>query len=115
MKLTRAAATIIGEDSGGSLCSCIAELEKNKDTLKLVVNHGIEDYDLLLAGNEKLASEHDKLKYCCEDLHVELMEARSDAQKRIDDLEVKVKPAEAHVDVAANGGKCLREFKNELV
>jgi hypothetical protein len=35
---------------------------------ELAVNHGIEDYDLLLAGNEKLASECDKLKRRCEDL-----------------------------------------------
>jgi hypothetical protein len=68
MKLTRAAVTIIGEDGRASLRSHIAEVEKDKDTLQLAVNHGIEDYDLLLAGNEKLASECDKLKRRCEDL-----------------------------------------------
>jgi hypothetical protein len=68
MKLTRAASTIIGEDNGASLCCRIADLEKDKDTLQLVVNHGIEHYDLLLAGNEKLASEHNKLKHRCKDL-----------------------------------------------
>jgi hypothetical protein len=57
MKLTRAAITIIGEDSGASLRNCITELEMDKDTLQVVVNHGIEDYDLLLVSNKKLASE----------------------------------------------------------
>jgi hypothetical protein len=41
MKLTRAAPTIIGEDRGASLRSCIAEHEKDKDTLQLSLNHGI--------------------------------------------------------------------------
>jgi hypothetical protein len=54
MKSTRAAATIIGEDSGASLCSHIVEVEKDKDTLQLTVNHGIVDYDQLLAGNNNL-------------------------------------------------------------
>jgi hypothetical protein len=68
MKLTRAAATIIGEDSGASLHSRITELGKDKDTVQLAINHGIEHYDLLLAGNKKLSSERDKLKHHCEDL-----------------------------------------------
>jgi hypothetical protein len=68
MKLTRAAVTIIGEDSGASLCNCITELEMDKDTLQVVVNHGIEDYDLLLVSNKKLASECNKLKHHCKDI-----------------------------------------------
>jgi hypothetical protein len=55
VKLTRAVVTIIGEDSGASLRSRIAEIEKDKDTLQLTIYRGIVDYDLLLVGNEKLA------------------------------------------------------------
>jgi hypothetical protein len=115
VKLTRAVVTIIGEDSGASLRSRIAEIEKDKDTLQLTIYRGIVDYDLLLVGNKKLASERDKLKHRCEDLQAELTEARSDAQKRIDDLEAKVKFAEPHnINVAADDERRLREFKNEL-
>jgi hypothetical protein len=44
-----------------------------------------------------------------------MTEARFDAQKRTDDLEAKVKSAEAHsIDVTADGERRLREFENEL-
>jgi hypothetical protein len=63
MKLTSAAETIIAVDSGASLHKCITELEKDKNVLQRVVDHGIEDYNMMLTGNKKLASEHDKLKH----------------------------------------------------
>jgi hypothetical protein len=45
-----------------------------------------------------------------------LTEARFNTQKRIDDLEVKVKSVKAHsIDVVANGERHSREFENEHV
>jgi hypothetical protein len=68
LKLTRAFRTIIAEDSRSSLCRRVAEHEKDKDALQRVVDHGIQDYDLLVKGNKNLASEHDELKSRCEGL-----------------------------------------------
>jgi hypothetical protein len=61
--LTKAAKTIITEDSGESLCQCIAELEAEKNTLQRIVDNGIEDYDLLLEGNKSLLAERDDFHY----------------------------------------------------
>jgi hypothetical protein len=44
------------------------------------------------------------------------VETHSDAKKRIADLEVKVRSAEARsIDAATGGEKCLRDFKDGLV
>jgi hypothetical protein len=92
------------------------ELKKDKNVLQRAVNHGIEDYSLMVMGNKKLASERDKLKHRCEGLEAELLEARSDTQKRIDDLGARVRSAEAHsIDVAADDEKRLRDFEDGLV
>jgi SMC interacting uncharacterized protein involved in chromosome segregation len=70
------------------------------------VDLGIQDFSLVVTGNKKLASECDKLKHRCEGLAVELSEARSNAQKIIDDLEAKLRSAEAHsVDTATDRKK----------
>jgi hypothetical protein len=112
MKLTRDAKIIIAEDSGPSLRRHVAELEKDKDVLQRIVDHGIKDYDLLVTGNKSLASERDELKSRCEGLQAELAEARSNAEKRATALEVKVRSAEPHsIDVASAAEKCLREFE----
>jgi hypothetical protein len=44
------------------------ELEEDKSTLQHVVDHGIEDYNLLLMGKQSLLFERNELKCCCEDL-----------------------------------------------
>jgi uncharacterized protein with PhoU and TrkA domain len=104
MKLTRDAETIIAEDDGASLHKCILELENDKDMLQHAVDLSIGDYNLLVVGNKKLASERDELKHRCTDLQAELVEVRSDAQKRIDDLEERVKSTEARrINAAADG------------
>jgi hypothetical protein len=54
MKLTRAAETIITEDSGVSLRRRIVEHEEDENTLQHAVDHGIEDYILLVTGTEIL-------------------------------------------------------------
>jgi hypothetical protein len=116
MKLTRAAGTIIAVDSGAPLHRRVMELEKDKDALQHAIDHGIKDYDLPLTDNKNLASEHDELKYRCEGLQAELAEARSDAEKRVVILEVKVRSVKAHIiDVASAGEKRLREFEGGLV
>jgi hypothetical protein len=66
--LTRAAKTIIAEDSGESLHRRIVELEDEKNTLQRVVDHSIEDYNLLVMGNKSLLSERNDFKCRCEDL-----------------------------------------------
>jgi hypothetical protein len=66
--LTKAAETIIAEDSGASLCQHIAELEVENNTLQCAVENGNKDYDLLLEGNKSLLAERDDFCYHCEDL-----------------------------------------------
>jgi hypothetical protein len=68
VKLTKVAETIIAEDSGDSLWKRIAELERDKHALQHVVDHNAEDYDLMVAGNRKLASERDQLNLHCKNL-----------------------------------------------
>jgi hypothetical protein len=80
------------------------------------VDNGVDDYNLLLEGNKTLLAERNDFHYRCDDLKVELEEARSDAQKKIVDLEVRVRAVEAHsVDVAAAGEKRLRDFEGEII
>jgi hypothetical protein len=66
--LTKAAETIITEDSGASLYQHIAELEAEKKTLHHALDNGIEDHDLLLEGNKNLLVAHGDFRYCCENL-----------------------------------------------
>jgi FtsZ-binding cell division protein ZapB len=104
--LTKAAETIIAEDTIASLCQRIAKLEAEKNTLQHTVENGNEDYDLLLEGNKSLLAERDNFHNRCEDLRAELMEVRSSTEKQITDLEAEVKCAEAHsTDVAGAGEK----------
>jgi hypothetical protein len=114
--LTKTAEAIIAEDDGASLCEHNVELKVEKGALQRAVDSGIEDYDLLLEGNKSLLDVRNDLQYRCEDLHVELAEVRSDAKKRIADLEAKVKTTEAHnIDIAAVGKKRLKGFEDELI
>jgi hypothetical protein len=55
-----------------------------------------EDYDLVVVGNKKLASEHDQQNLHCESLQAEVVQICSNADKRIANLEAKVKSAKAH-------------------
>jgi hypothetical protein len=50
--LTRAAKTIITEDSGVPLGKSIAELKANKITPQRAVDNGVDDYNLLMMGNK---------------------------------------------------------------
>jgi hypothetical protein len=112
MKLTRATGIIIAEDSGASLQRHVMELEKDKDVLQCAVDHGIEDYNLLVVGNKSLASKRDELKSRCEGLQVELAKTCFDVEKRVAALEAKVRSAKAHyIDVAAAGENRLIEFE----
>jgi hypothetical protein len=61
--------SIIAEDSRASLYRHVTELEKDKDALQHTVDHGIEDYDLLVTGNRSLLSERVELKSRCEGLY----------------------------------------------
>jgi hypothetical protein len=60
--LTRAAKTIIAEDSEALFCRRIAELEEDKNMLHHIVDHSIEDYNVLVMGNKSLSSERNELK-----------------------------------------------------
>jgi hypothetical protein len=80
------------------------------------MDHNAEDYDLVVAGNRKLASESGQLKLHCESMQVEVAQVCFDADECIADLEVKVKSAETHsVEIAAEGDKNLRDFESGLV
>jgi hypothetical protein len=108
MKLAMVAESIIVEDSGASLHKCIVDLGRDKKALQLAVDHDPEDYEMVVASFRNLSSEHDQLKICCESLLAELAQARFDAEKRVSDLEAKVKFAEAcGIEIAAEGEKNL--------
>jgi hypothetical protein len=80
------------------------------------MDNGVEDYHLPMEGNKSLLVVCNDFRYHCEGLKVELAEVRSDAEKRIADLEVKVKFAEAHIiDVAAADEKRLRDLEGGLI
>jgi LPS O-antigen subunit length determinant protein (WzzB/FepE family) len=111
MKLNKVAESIIAEGSGASFCKRIAELERDKKALQLVVDHSVEDYKMVVAGSRTISSGRDRLKIRCESLQAELVQARSDAKKRVSNLEAKVKFAEAHgVELATEGEKNLGDF-----
>jgi hypothetical protein len=68
--------------------------------------HTVDDYNLLMAGNECMLAEHIELRYRTEDLESEQAKARAEAVENI----------EAHiVDVAADGGKQFWDFEKQLV
>jgi hypothetical protein len=78
--------------------------------------HAIEDYNLLMAGNESMLAERNELCYRTEDLESELEKVRVDAAENIAALEAKLKSAELHsVDVAADGEKHLKGLERELI
>jgi hypothetical protein len=116
VKLTKVAETIIVEESNDSLWKRITELERDKEALQRAVDHNTEDYDLMVAGNRKLASEHDQLNLHCESPQAEVAQLCSDADKHITNLEAKVKSVETHsVEIVAEGDKILRDFESGLV
>jgi hypothetical protein len=116
MKLAKVAENIIAEDTGAPLRERIAEHEKERGALQLALDHSVEDYELVVAGSSKLSSEHDQLKIRCDNLQAELVQARSDTEKRISDLEAKVASAEGcSIEIAAEGEKSLRDFQGVLV
>jgi hypothetical protein len=57
VKLTKVTKTIIAKDSSDWLRKCIAELEREKDTMQRAMDLNTVEYDLVVAGNKKLASE----------------------------------------------------------
>jgi hypothetical protein len=80
------------------------------------VDNGIEDYNLLMEGNKNLLAEHNDFCHRCEDLKVELAGVRSEAKKKIMDLEARAKSVEVHnVDVATSSEERLRDFEDGLV
>jgi hypothetical protein len=106
MKLTKVAEGIIAEDSVALLHKHVVELERDKEVLQLAVDHSAEDYEMAVVGNRKLSSERNQLKIRCESLEAELAQARSDAEKRVSDLELRVRFAKAHgVEIAAGARK----------
>jgi FtsZ-binding cell division protein ZapB len=128
--LTKTVEAIIAEDSGMSLRQRVAKLEVENSQLKAIVAQsagtismlqravdiGVEDYTMLMEGNKSLLAEHNDFHHHCEDLEIELVEVRSDAKKKVADLEVRVKSTEAHsVDAGATGEECLRDFEDGLV
>jgi hypothetical protein len=128
--LTKAVETIISKDSGAPLRKRIAELKAENSWLKATtdesaemismlqraVDIGVEDYKLLMEGNKSLLGERNDFCYRCEDLKVELADARSNAEKGTADLEVKVRSTEAHIiNVVATGEKWLRDLKGGLI
>jgi hypothetical protein len=92
------------------------ELERDKDVLQCAMDLNMADYDLVVAGNKKLASERVQLNLHCGSLQAEMAQICFDADKHIFDLEAKVKFAvTCSVEIAAEGNKKLKDFKSELV
>jgi hypothetical protein len=85
-------------------------------TLQRTVDIGVKDYALLMEGNKSLLAERDDLHHLCEGLEVEDVEVRSDAKKKVADLEMRVKSIKAHsIDIAAAGEEHLRDVEDELI
>jgi hypothetical protein len=75
-----------------------------------------DDYNIVVAGCRRLASERDQLKLWCESLQAEMAQNCSYAEKHIANLEASVKSADAcSVEIAAESEKNLRDFESELV
>jgi septal ring factor EnvC (AmiA/AmiB activator) len=80
--LTKVVEKIFSKDSRESLRKHIAEVEAENSRLKAAaaessetittlqrsLDNGVEDYNLLMAGNESLLAERNELRYCTEDL-----------------------------------------------
>jgi hypothetical protein len=65
------------------------------------LDDGVEDYNLLMAGNDILLAECNDLCNCTEDLESELAKVRTAAAEDVAVLKVKIESTEAHsVDVA---------------
>jgi hypothetical protein len=80
------------------------------------MDNGVEDYILLMEGNKGHLAERIDFRHRCEDLKVVLAVVRSDATKRITDLEVRAMSVEAHsVNVDGASEKHLRDFEDGLV
>jgi hypothetical protein len=82
-----------------------AESSKTIAKLQRSLDDGVEDYNLLMAGNESLLAEHN-----------ELAKVHAAAVADVAALDTNIEYAEAHsVDVAAAGKKCLKDFEDKLV
>jgi hypothetical protein len=116
--LTKIIEKILAEDDGESLQKRVAELEVENSRLSTVaaqssktitkmqrsLDGGVEDYNLLMAGNERPLAEHNDLHHHTEDLETELAKVRAATAGDVVALEVKVTSVEAHsVDVVATG------------
>jgi hypothetical protein len=121
---------ILADDVGESLWKRVLKLEAENSRLTATavessetitkmqrsLDNGVEDYNLLMAGNESMLAEHNDLCHHTEDLESELANIRDAIAEDVTALETKIEFAEAHiVDVAAAGEKCLKDFEDELV
>jgi hypothetical protein len=80
------------------------------------VDDGVEDYNLLMAGNESLLAERNDMCHRIRDLESELAKVRAAAATDVVALETKIESAKAQcVDVAAAREKRLKDFEDELI
>jgi hypothetical protein len=80
------------------------------------LDNGVEDYNLLMAGNESMLAESNNLSHCTEDLEFELAKVCAATAADVAALETKIESVESHnVDVTAAGEKCLKDFDDKLV
>jgi hypothetical protein len=107
---------ILAEDTGESLQKHVAELEAEEAELiaklQRSLDNGVEDYNLLMVGNESLLAECNDLLPHAEDLESELGKVRATATADVAELDTKILSAKAHsVDVAAASEKRLKGFQ----
>jgi hypothetical protein len=95
---------ILAEDTGESLQKHVAELEAENSRLTTVVaesseiiaklqrslDNGVEDYNLLMVGNESLLAECNDLLPHAEDLESELGKVRATATADVAVLDTKI-------------------------
>jgi hypothetical protein len=128
--LTKVVEKILVEDNGESLRKRIAELEAENSQLTTAIvessktisklrhsfDNGVEDYNLLMAGNESMLAERNDLHHHAEDLESELAKVRTAAATDVTVLETKIESAKVdRVDVVASSEKRLKDFEDELV
>jgi BMFP domain-containing protein YqiC len=128
--LTKVIEKIFAEDNEETLHKRIVELEAKNSQLATATTkcsetiaqlqrslaNGVEDYNLLMAGNDSLLVEHNDLRNCTKDLESDLAKVSTATAEDVAALKMKIEYVEAHiVDVTTAGENRLKDFEDELV
>jgi hypothetical protein len=98
------------------LTTVAAESSETIAKMQCSFDNGVEDYNLLVAGNEILLAEGNDLCNHSKDLESELANIHAVTAADVVALGTKIKSVEAHcMDVATAGEKHLKDFEDEVI